>query len=600
MSGRQSLDAAVRDDAGSARAQMSLLRRLWGDHVRGHLPALIVALVFMTLEGASLGAFAWLVRPLFDELFTQGSMDGVLWVASLIAALFVIRSLSGFVQRLIVVNVGLRVSNALQGRMVNHMLGLDQRFFHDNAPGALIERVRGDTLALQKLASSTLIAAGRDTVTLLSLIVVMLATDWVWTLTALIGIPLLVVPLILVQSYIRSTTLKSREAAARLSTRLDEIFHGIQTIKLNRLERSEDKRFDRDLTRFRRPAMRAQVGQAANPALMDLIAAAGFVAVLWFGGQQIIGGEKSLGEFMSFFTALGLMFEPLRRLSNVAGQVQAALASLERIYTALDAPATVKGPDRPEPFQAGDICFDDVHFGYDDTPVLRGLTLVAEAGKTTALVGPSGAGKTTVFALLTRLADPRSGQVSIGGVPVDRVALEELRDRIAVVSQDSALFDETIAVNIAMGRADATPEDIRRAADNASVLDFTDTLEAGLDTEVGPRGSLLSGGQRQRVTIARAMLKAAPILLLDEPTSALDARSEQLVQAALDRLAEGRTTLVIAHRLSTIRAADKIVVMEAGRVVEEGTHEALMSLNGAYARLYRLQSSGEGPSNPAA
>jgi subfamily B ATP-binding cassette protein MsbA len=341
--------------------------------------------------------------------------------------------------------------------------------------------------------------------------------------------------------------------------------------------------------------MRAQVGQAANPALMDLIAAAGFVAVLWFGGQQIIGGEKSLGEFMSFFTALGLMFEPLRRLSNVAGQVQAALASLERIYTALDAPATVKGPDRPEPFQAGDICFDDVHFGYDDTPVLRGLTLVAEAGKTTALVGPSGAGKTTVFALLTRLADPGSGQVSIGGVPVDRVALEELRDRIAVVSQDSALFDETIAVNIAMGRADATPEDIRRAADNASVLDFTDTLEAGLDTEVGPRGSLLSGGQRQRVTIARAMLKAAPILLLDEPTSALDARSEQLVQAALDRLAEGRTTLVIAHRLSTIRAADKIVVMEAGRVVEEGTHEALMSLNGAYARLYRLQSAHDGP-----
>jgi subfamily B ATP-binding cassette protein MsbA len=194
------------------------------------------------------------------------------------------------------VNVGLRVSNALQGRLVNHMLGLDQRFFQDNAPGALIERVRGDTLALQKLATSTLITAGRDTVTLLSLIAVMLVTDWVWTLTALIGIPLLVVPLALVQSYIRTTTLKSREAAARLSTRLDEIFHGIQTIKLNRLERSEDKRFDRELTRFRRPAMRAQVGQAANPALMDLIAAAGFVAVLWFGGQQIIEGREVAGR----------------------------------------------------------------------------------------------------------------------------------------------------------------------------------------------------------------------------------------------------------------------------------------------------------------
>jgi subfamily B ATP-binding cassette protein MsbA len=326
---------------------------------------------------------------------------------------------------------------------------------------------------------------------------------------------------------------------------------------------------------------------------MDLIAAAGFIAVLWFGGQQIVTGEKTIGEFMSFFTALGLMFEPLRRLSNVAGQVQAALASLERIYTALDAPATVIGPESPEPLQPGDIRFDDVHFGYDDTPVLRGLNLVAHAGQTTALVGPSGAGKTTVFALLTRLADPGGGQVSIGGTPVERIALDDLRDHIAVVSQDSALFDETIATNIAMGRAGASPEDVRRAAEDASVLEFAEALEDGLETQVGPRGSILSGGQRQRVTIARAMLKAAPILLLDEPTSALDARSEQLVQGALDRLAAGRTTLVIAHRLSTIRAADKIVVMEDGRVVEEGTHDVLLAANGAYARLYRLQASGD-------
>jgi subfamily B ATP-binding cassette protein MsbA len=595
MSARQSLDRAQRADAGSAKAQGLLLRRLWGDHVRAHLPALIVALAFMALEGASLGAFAWLVRPLFDELFTTGNLDGVIWVASLIAALFVIRSLSGFTQRLIVVNVGLKVSNALQGRLVHHLLGLDQRFFLDNAPGALIERVRGDTLALQKLASSTLISAGRDVITLISLIVVMLATDWVWTLTALIGIPLLVIPLALVQGYIRTTTLKSRDAAARLSTRLDEIFHGIQTIKLNRLERAEDDRFGRELKRFLRPAMRAQVGQAANPALMDLIAAAGFVAVLWIGGQQIIEGDRSLGQFMSFFTALGLMFEPLRRLSNIAGQVQAALASLERIYIALDAPPTIVSPPDPAPMQMGDIAFQDVHFGYGDTPVLRGLSFTARAGQTTALVGPSGAGKTTVFALLTRLADPGSGSVSIGGVPVDRVSLDDLRDHIAVVSQDSALFDETIATNIAMGREGATGEDVRRAAQDASVLEFADALEHGLDTEVGPRGSALSGGQRQRVTIARAMLKAAPLLLLDEPTSALDARSEQLVQAALDRLAEGRTTLVIAHRLSTIRAADKIVVMEAGRVVEEGTHQELLAIGGAYARLHRLQSAHDGP-----
>jgi len=579
--------------ADGAKAQATLMRRLWRDHVREHVPLLLVAAVFMTLEGASFGAFAWLVRPLFDELFTEGSMDGVIWVASLITMLFIVRALSGFVQRLIVVRVGLRVTNSLQSRLVNHMLSLDLRFFLDNAPGALIERVRGDTSALQKLASSTLISVGRDTFTLLSLLVVMIATDWFWTLSALIGIPLLVVPLALVQRYIRTTTRTSREASARLSTRLDEIFHGIQTIKLNRLEPSEDERFRRELKRFIRPAMRAQVGQAANPALMDLIAAAGFAMVLWLGGQQIISGEKSLGEFMSFFTALGLMFEPLRRLSNVAGQIQAGLASLERVYTAIDAPPTIVSPQNPEPLRNGDIAFQDVHFGYDDQPVLRGLDFVARAGETTALVGPSGAGKTTIFALLTRLADPGQGRVSIDGVAVDRIDLRELRDNIAVVSQDSALFDETIADNIAMGREKATPEDLRQAAQDASVLDFADKLEHGLDTPVGPRGSNLSGGQRQRVTIARAMLKAAPILLLDEPTSALDARSEQLVQQALDRLAIGRTTLVIAHRLSTVRTAAKIVVMESGRVVEEGTHDALLAAKGAYARMHRLQASGE-------
>jgi len=285
------------------------------------------------------------------------------------------------------------------------------------------------------------------------------------------------------------------------------------------------------------------------------------------------------------------MFEPLRRLSNVAGQVQASLASVERIYAAFDTKPTVVETAEPKPMPSGDIRFDDVVFGYEDAPVLRGLSFVAEAGRTTALVGPSGAGKTTVLALLSRLVDADSGVISIGGTSVRDIEIDALRAGIAVVSQESALFDETIAANIRMGRLDATDEEVRDAARNASVLEFADRMPLGLDTPVGPRGSALSGGQRQRVTIARAMLKSAPILLLDEPTSALDAKSEQLVQEALDKLAEGRTTLVIAHRLSTIRAADKIVVMEAGRVVEEGTHKALIDHDGAYARMHALQGS---------
>jgi subfamily B ATP-binding cassette protein MsbA len=557
--------------------------------VRAHVPGLLIAVALMAIEGAALGAFAWLVRPLFDGLFDDGSLDGVVMIGGLIAGLFVLRAVASFTQRLIVVSVGLKVTTRLQGLLLRHMLTLDQRFFQENSPGSLLERVRGDATALQSLATTALMSLGRDSITLISLLVVMLATDWQWTLTALIGIPLLVVPLYLLHRLIRATSLQSRAAAARLSTRLDEIFHGMQTIKLNRLEKAEDARFERELKGYLRPSLRAQAGQAANPATMDLLAAAGFIAVLWFGGQQIISGEKTIGQFMSFFTALGLMFEPLRRLSNVAGQVQASLASVERIYAAFDTRPTVVETAEPEPMPSGDIRFDDVVFGYEGAPVLRGLSFVAEAGRTTALVGPSGAGKTTVLALLSRLVDTDSGVISIGGTPVRNIEIDALRAGIAVVSQESALFDETIAANIRMGRLDATDGEVREAARNASVLEFADRLPLGLDTPVGPRGSALSGGQRQRVTIARAMLKQAPILLLDEPTSALDTRSEKLVQEALDRLAEGRTTLVIAHRLSTIRDASKIVVMEAGQAVEEGSHTELLGRGGAYARMHALQ-----------
>ncbi|AHM04442.1 Efflux ABC transporter, transmembrane ATP-binding protein [Roseibacterium elongatum DSM 19469] len=591
MSRQQGLEGTPQADA----TVSNLVPRFWRDHVVQHWPMLVVATILMSIEGAALGAFAWLVRPLFDDYFSAGSFDGVAWIAFTIASLFLIRATAGFFQRLIVVTIGLKVTMALQSRLVSHLLTLDQRFFQDNSPGALIERVRGDTLSLQGLASGTLMSLGRDFVSLLSLLAVMLWTDWVWTLLAMVGVPLLVVPITLVQRYIRRTTRRAREAAARLSNRLDEIFHGIQTIKLNRLEDHEDARFARETRRFLKPSIKAQAGSAANPALIDMVAAAGFVVVVYYGGAQIIAGDKTVGQFMSFFTALGLLFEPLRRLSSISARLQAAMASLERLYAVLDAQPSVRAPANPQPLDHGDIVFDDVTFSYGDSPVLRGLTFTAEAGKTTALVGPSGAGKTTVFTLLTRLIDPSGGRIMIGGTPVDSLDIAQLRAAIAVVGQETALFDESIADNIRLGRLEAPDDAVMDAARNASVDLFADQLSEGMDTQVGPRGSGLSGGQRQRVIIARALLKSAPILLLDEPTSALDARSEQLVQQALDRLAKGRTTLVVAHRLSTIREADKIVVMEGGRVAEEGTHDMLMARQGAYWRLHQLQAAGVDP-----
>jgi ATP-binding cassette subfamily B protein/subfamily B ATP-binding cassette protein MsbA len=569
-----------------------LLGRLWREHVSDYWKRMLLALGLMTIEGATLGAAAYLIQPLFDEVLVTGDGTMITWAAFAIAGILLLKAIAGFGQRLIIVSIGLKVVIALQSRLLNHLLSLDGRFFQDNAPGALIERVRGDTSALQSLASTALMSAGRDTISLISLLTVMFLNDWTWTLLALVGVPLMFFPVVLLQRLIRGFTMSAREAASRLSTQMDEIFHGMQSIKVNRLEAHQSREFRSEVGQFLGQQMRAERSKAGTPAMVDVMAALACMLVLLVGGAEIVAGEKTVGQFMSFFTALALVMDPVRRLFSLSASIQAALASLQRIYEVLNARPTILNPATPKPLSPGDIVFDDVHFAYGDAPVLNGLSFRAAEGKTTALVGPSGAGKSTVFGLMTRLIDPVSGRITIGDTATTEAELDRLRDSIAVVGQETALFDQSIAQNIRLGRLDASEAEIRAAAEAASVTDFADALPGGLETTVGPRGSTLSGGQRQRVAIARAMLRDAPILLLDEPTSALDAKSEQLVQEALTRLSHGRTTLVIAHRLSTIRDADLIVVMDKGRVVEEGTHAGLMAAEGAYARLHALQSAG--------
>ncbi|MBF9032441.1 ATP-binding cassette domain-containing protein [Rhodobacterales bacterium HKCCE3408] len=579
----------------SSRHILHLLGRLWREHVRQHLPKMIVALVLMSIAGGTLGLAAWMIQPLFDLVLSSDSQGGVGWVAMVIAAIFVVRAVTGYGHRLIIVSIGLKVVTELQTRIVKHLLTLDMSFYHDHAPGSLIERVRGDTGALQNVASNVVMSIGRDAVSLVSLLAVMFVNDWRWSLLALVGVPILVLPLFIVQRLVRRFSYDARAAAADLSTQLDEMFHGIQSVKVNRLEDLQERTWTSRVANALRIQMRAQRAAAGTPAMVDLISAIGFLAVIWVGGRDIIDGTKSVGEFMSFFTALALVLDPLRRLFSLTAQLQAGAASLERIYELLEMQPKILPPASPRPIEPGPIVFDDVSFAYGQMPVLRGLSFTAEEGRTTALVGPSGAGKTTVFGLVTRLIDPASGRVTIGGTATTEADLDRLRDTIAVVGQDTALFDDTITANIRLGKLGATEAELRDAAEAASVLEFADRLPDGLNTRVGPRGSGLSGGQRQRVAIARAMLRDAPILLMDEPTSALDAESERYVQEALARLSTGRTTLVIAHRLSTIRDADKIVVMEQGRVIEEGDHAGLMAADGAYARLSRLQSAGVAP-----
>ncbi|WLD59445.1 ABC transporter ATP-binding protein/permease [Salinispirillum sp. LH 10-3-1] len=572
-------------------SRFGLLKRLWKDYVSKHVGLLSIAVVLMIIEGSMLGLLSYLVQPMFDTITTGGSIEQLTWVALGIFGVFTLKALGGFGQRSITITVGLRVITNMQKALLGHLIRLDSAFYSHHSPGALIERVRGDTQALKTFASNALISVGRDAVSLVALITVAVLVDWRWTLLAFLGAPLLVLPIAIVRRWILKTTRKARHVSSDMSTRLDEIFHGINAIKLNSLEAHEDARYRTVSDRYLKNQRRSEVGKAALPAMIDLLAGVGFMLVVLYGGRQLMAGEKTVGEFMSFFTAMGLMFDPLRRLSNISGALLAASASLERLYAVFDMkPEIVNKPKiKPIPSDIGqrELRVDSVVFGYGDQPVLNELSFVAPAGKMTAIVGPSGAGKTTVFSMLTRIIEPHAGGIYLGDDRIDEFDLQALRGQFAVVSQESALFDESIWQNIAFGRLDAKDHEVEAAAKAALVTDFTDLLPEGLHTLAGPRGSSLSGGQRQRVAIARALLRNAPILLLDEATSALDNRTEQIIQETLEKLARERTTLVIAHRLSTVMNADQIIVMEDGEVVEQGKHDELLARQGAYFRLHQ-------------
>ncbi len=579
--------ASPKDPYGSR----ALFARLWRGYLRAHSGTMAAAVVFMVIEGSTLGALSYMLEPLFDRVFVAGDAGAIWWVGGAILALFLIRAATSIIYRTLLTRVSLGTSTAMQVDLLRHIVGLDAAFFQANPPGALIERVQGDTIAVQGVWSTFITGAGRDAVSLIALFAVALSIDPVWTAAALVGAPLLILPTTMAQRYIRRKTGQTRVQAGQRATRLDEVFHGITAVKLNRMEDYQIGRFDRIVQGIRSAQIKMAASNATIPALIDVVTGVGFFAVLMLGGGEIIEGKRTVGEFMSFFTAMALAFQPLRRLGGLAGTWQVAAASLERLYRLLDTPAGITSPPggaMPDP-QRTEIRLENVWLSYGATSVLRGLSFTAPAGKTTALVGPSGAGKSTVFNLLTRLVDPSGGQVTVGGVDIRTLDLAGLRDLFSTVSQEAALFDETLRENVLLGREDVPPEVLARALDAAHVSDFLTALPEGIDTAAGPRGSSLSGGQRQRVAIARAVLRDAPILLLDEATSALDTASEALVHKALEELSAGRTTLVIAHRLSTVRNADKIVVIVAGEVVEEGTHETLLAAGGAYAALCQMQ-----------
>ena len=569
-----------------------LFKWFWSLYVREHFGLLFTALIFMSIEGSMLGLLSYSIKFLFDNVLVSKDTSSILIVAVVIFSIFSIRAIAGFVHRLLTVNVCQKIIKVIQDRMVAHLLNMDVGFHQKNSPGTLMDRVRADSKALSESVGEAFMTVGRDGFSLISLLAVVFFIDWKWSLIAFLGIPFLVLPILLLQGLVRSRAGENRDYESKANVRLDEIFHGITDIKLNRAEGRERNKFFDILQLTHKVRLRLEAGMAGIPAMIDVIAAIGFLAVMVFGAIDITSGSKTIGEFMSFFTAMALIFEPLRRLSNVSGNIQVAMASLERVFKIFEEKSSIVFPtlSRVEKkFEKIGIDFESVYFSYKDKKVLENITFGIEEGTSNAIVGYSGSGKTTLFNLITRLIDPSSGLIKLNGINIQDFCLNDLRSLISVVRQDGMVFDETILENIRFGKPTASDGEIREAAKMAYVDEFTNELKDGLNTVVGPRGSTLSGGQRQRISIARAFLRKSPLLLLDEPTSALDSKSEELIQKSLSNLAKHSTTITIAHRLSTIVDSDKVLVLDNGKIVGQGKHSKLLLENSLYSNLFKSQ-----------
>ena len=573
-------------------SQSQLFKWIWSDYLKDYKGMIIIAIILMIIEGSTFGLLSYFIEPMFDQVFAKGDHTAIKWVSLSVAGIFILRAFSAFFNKLVTIYIGQKVVAAIQKNMVRHLLTFSPNFFQENSPGSLIERVRGDTAVVERIWATVLAGSFRDLIAVFSLLIVAISIDPIWAMIALLGAPLLIIPVFFLRKLIQKTSRNSRSAAADLATRLDEIFHGISSIKLINGEKREHSKFANRLNKFVTNSISSEAGVAAIPSLMDIIAGIGFVGVLTYGGYQIIEGTKTVGEFMSFFTAIALLFEPIRRLGTIGGAWQTVFTNLERIRNIFDLDADIVPSQTNQPKGVNftnDIKFDNVHLSVNEKNILHGITFTAQAEKTTAIVGPSGAGKTTLFNLIGRLIDPDKGNVEIGNISVKDISLEELRHNLSYVSQDSWLFDESIEENIKIGNPNASPEDYKKAIISANANDFIDEMPNKEKTPVGPRGSNLSGGQRQRIAIARAILRNTPILLLDEPTSALDNEAESQITKTISSLSGGRTTLIIAHKISTIKDSDHIIVLDNGLIIDQGTHSDLIDRCETYKSLYEIE-----------
>ena len=568
------------------------MRRLLRERLRGYFVPIAGALLCMAVIAAGNAGIIWLMQPALDDVFIAGDRE-LLWPISM--AILALSALIGgafYGQAVLMAWVGEGIVAGFRRDMYARLMSADLSFFANTETGNLISRFTSDASMLRMTLVRAMTGFVKDVLLLIGLISVMFYLEWLLALIAAVVFPCVIWPIVSIGRRIRRASSVTQARMADLTTRLDESFPAARLIKAFRMERSETDRANSAIMQVFKRSYRAARIEAITRPVMESLGGMVFAVVILVGGSLAIEGSTTPGTFLAFVAALVRAYQPLKALASLNNLLQYGLASTQRVFAVLDIePDIVDAPNaKPISVAGGEVRFDAVRFSYNaGVPAVAGVDLIAPAGATIALVGPSGAGKSTLLNLIPRFYDVDEGTISVDGHDIRRVTLASLRDSIALVSQEVTLFNDTIRDNIAYGRPDATMEEIVEAAKNAGAHDFIEALPNGYETPAGELGERLSGGQRQRISIARAMLKDAPILLLDEATSSLDTESERAVQAALDRLKTGRTTIVIAHRLSTVVGSDLIYVIERGRVVESGTHAELIAAGGAYARQYALQ-----------
>ena len=550
-----------------------------------------IAMVGTLCVAGTDGAVAYLVEPVLKRIFSE--QDKVIFaVLPLgIIGIFLFRAVCRYLYDYFIVTAGQLAIQDIRNDLYRCNLFLSLRFFSKNSTGALISRTLSDVAVMQEGVATVVTGLLRDGVTVIGLLGIVFYRNWQLAIISFIVIPLTAIPAQRIGKRIKRLSSQSQEMVGGLAAILQETFSGIKVIKAFGLEQREIGRFvSKNLDYYRYVRKTIKYASLSTP-IVETITSLGIAAVVWYGGSLVMNGAMTASEFFSFITAMIMLFNPVKKLTGTYNTIQRSVGAAERVFEIIDEKQDiVDGPDAVAVGRiSGLVEFRDVSFRYDDEYVLRHISLEARQGEVVALVGPSGAGKSSMVSLLLRFYDPTEGAVLFDGRDIRSIRLTSLLEQVALVDQETILFNDTLSNNIRYGRPGASLAEVEAAARAAYAHDFIMQMPEGYETVIGDRGVRLSGGQRQRICIARAILKDTPILILDEATSALDTESEQMVQKALNNLMANRTTFVIAHRLSTILHADRIVVLDGGRIVEEGTHAKLLERQGLYKKLCDMQ-----------